>query len=441
VRAACQVLGVGELRTYRWLGRRAADQLADQAPGGSPMHGLLEWEVAEIVRLFEAWGEVDRSHRKLAHRGSDWVGCGCRRPACAACWSTRACGCGRCPDRAAASASRSRTGSTTSQGRSGSTTRPTSPALGWPRPWSRTWSAASGWPRSSRSRRPPPRSRWRSPRRWNARGLAELVSARQDGLVDPHRGRPCPAGAAGPQRQRPADDLRLDQGVHGLVRHPPALRPPRHPDQAWIESLFGHVKAEWPHLTAIRDPATLRAELAVVRERYNGVRLHAGIGYVTPNDEHQGRGPAIRKARQAGLEQARLQRLAWQREHRQPEPSQEPGDVGSSIHDLYRELRNRSPRNRPDPTHARGSMAIGRRVVPTRYGDYDLPAGRIDKVRRRALLDLLVGLFVPASERAARRVSLPLWDVSVTRPCCTAPPACDRWPCPRRTGRLRPRRP
>ena len=57
----------------------------------------------------------------------------------------------------------------------------------------------------------------------------------------------------------------------------------------------------------------LRAELALVRERYNGVRLHAGIGYVTPNDEHQGRGPAIRKARQAGLEQARLQRLAWHR--------------------------------------------------------------------------------------------------------------------------------
>ena len=29
---------------------------------------------------------------------------------------------------------------------------------------------------------------------------------------------------------------------------------------------------------------------------YNGMRLHAGIGYVTPNDEHEGRGPAIRKA-------------------------------------------------------------------------------------------------------------------------------------------------
>jgi hypothetical protein len=98
-------------------------------------------------------------------------------------------------------------------------------------------------------------------------------------------------------------------------------------DQAWIESLFGHVKAEWPHLNQIRDPAVLRAELALVRERYNGVRLHAGIGYVTPNDEHQGRGPAIRKARQAGLEQARLQRLAWHREHHQSEPSEEPGDV------------------------------------------------------------------------------------------------------------------
>lgn len=65
------------------------------------------------------------------------------------------------------------------------------------------------------------------------------------------------------------------------------------------------------HLTKICDPAVLGAELAVIQERYNGVRLHAGIGYVTPNHEHAGRGPAIRKARQAGLEQARLQRIAY----------------------------------------------------------------------------------------------------------------------------------
>lgn len=70
VRAVCQVLEVSELCVYRWLGRRAAGELADQAPGGSPMHGLLDWEVAEIIRLFEEWGEIDHSHRKLAHRGS-----------------------------------------------------------------------------------------------------------------------------------------------------------------------------------------------------------------------------------------------------------------------------------------------------------------------------------------------------------------------------------
>jgi putative transposase len=50
-----------------------------------------------------------------------------------------------------------------------------------------------------------------------------------------------------------------------------------------------------------------------VREQYNSVRLHAGIGYVTPNDEHEGRGAAIRQARRAGLARAREQRLAYNR--------------------------------------------------------------------------------------------------------------------------------
>jgi transposase len=40
-------------------GRRAAGELADQAPAGSPMHGLGDWEVAEIVRRFGEGGEVD----------------------------------------------------------------------------------------------------------------------------------------------------------------------------------------------------------------------------------------------------------------------------------------------------------------------------------------------------------------------------------------------
>jgi putative transposase len=329
VRGACQVLELGEVRAFRWLGRRAADQLEDHAPGGSPMHGLLDWEVAEIVRLFDAWGEIDRSHRKLAHRGSYlervWVS-----PA-----SVR-----RVLER------------------EGLRLRPL--------------------PRPGRSVRKPfpdwveyrPGSIWiydtthftaarvaatviedLVSRKWlaeivsaeetstqvqvvftdalEAEGLLERVTARQDGLADPTVDDPA----------RPILLVLSDNGpqmTSGSTREFMALcaihqhfgRPGTPTDQAWIESLFGHVKAEWPHLNQIRDPAVLRAELALVRERYNGVRLHAGIGYVTPNDEHQGRGPAIRKAREAGLEQARLQRLAWHREHHQPEPSKEPNDVG-----------------------------------------------------------------------------------------------------------------
>jgi len=37
--------------------------------------------------------------------------------------------------------------------------------------------------------------------------------------------------------------------------------------------------------------------------------LHAAIGYVTPDDEHHGRGPAIRRARIAGLKRAHAQRV------------------------------------------------------------------------------------------------------------------------------------
>jgi len=70
--------------------------------------------------------------------------------------------------------------------------------------------------------------------------------------------------------------------AHGLGR------PGIPTDQAWIESLFSHIKADWPHLDAITDPAVLRAELAVARVEYNTVRRHAGIGYITPDDEHEG---------------------------------------------------------------------------------------------------------------------------------------------------------
>ncbi|MDA8040305.1 MAG: hypothetical protein M0Z69_14390 [Actinomycetota bacterium] len=67
---ACRELELSERRAYRWTGRRDLGELQDRTPGWSPLHGLLDDEVAEIVKLYHEWGETDRSHRKLAHRGS-----------------------------------------------------------------------------------------------------------------------------------------------------------------------------------------------------------------------------------------------------------------------------------------------------------------------------------------------------------------------------------
>ena len=82
------------------------------------------------------------------------------------------------------------------------------------------------------------------------------------------------------------------------------------------------MKAEHPYLDTINDPATLRTELDTRKEHYNTVRLHEGIGYVTPDDEHHGRGDAIRQARRDGLAAARSTRIATRRtmRHNQPEP-------------------------------------------------------------------------------------------------------------------------
>ena len=83
-------------------------------------------------------------------------------------------------------------------------------------------------------------------------------------------------------------------------------------DQAWIETLFGHVKGEaapGKHT----ELGELEAELDLARAEYNGIRLHAALQYVTPDDEHEGRGDAIRTKRRDGLAQARENRIAYRR--------------------------------------------------------------------------------------------------------------------------------
>jgi putative transposase len=142
-------------------------------------------------------------------------------------------------------------------------------------------------------------------------GLLELIEARQDAVL----AAASPFDAAvdvlppvllavsdnGPQMT--SGSTREFMAMCAIAQH--FGRPGTPTDQAWIESLFSHIKADWPHLDRIRDPAVLRAELAVVRREDNTVRLHAAIGYVTPADEHDGRGPRIRAARRRGLRHAR----------------------------------------------------------------------------------------------------------------------------------------
>jgi transposase InsO family protein len=111
--------------------------------------------------------------------------------------------------------------------------------------------------------------------------------------------------------QMTSGSTREFMALHAIATH--YGRPGTPTDQAHIASLFGHLKHEWPHLERLADPADLARELEAVREQYNGLRRHAGIGYVTPNDEHEGRGPAIRQARRQGLARARQQRLAYHR--------------------------------------------------------------------------------------------------------------------------------
>ena len=108
-----------------------------------------------------------------------------------------------------------------------------------------------------------------------------------------------------------AKDTRQFMALMTIAQH--HGRPGTPTDQTHIESFFSHLKGDWPHLTAITDPAALDTELARIRNEYNTVRLYAAIGYVTPDDEHHGRGPRIRRARLAGLKRARADRIKQNR--------------------------------------------------------------------------------------------------------------------------------
>jgi putative transposase len=331
VRRVCHELELGEVRAHRWIGRRARGQLVDKAPGGSPAHGLLPEEEREILVLFDEWGETDRSHRKLAHRGSYlhrvWVSpSSVRRVLFLADKHFRP------------------------RPRPGRSTRKQFPAWVEYKPnsiwiYDTTHFPAAGmavliiedlvsrkWlTEIVSSEETSTQVELAFTAALEAEGLLAAVDARhdEDGRVDTSvddQTRPVLLAVSDNGPQMTSGSTREFMALCAIAQH--FGRPGTPTDQAWIESLNGHLKIDYPHLLAIRDPATLRAELAIAREHYNSVRLHQGVGYVTPNDEHEGRGEAIRKARQAGLEQARQHRLAWHRQHRHHQHTEDPDDVG-----------------------------------------------------------------------------------------------------------------
>ena len=330
VRAACRVLDLGEVRAHRWRARRGAGRLADTRPGGSPMHGLLPEEAEAILALFEEWGQVDRSHRKLAHRGSYlsrfWVSPSSVRrvlllhdkhfrPLPKPGRSRRK----QFPDWVEYTPNQIWIYDTTHFPAAGMAVLIIEDLV------SRKWITEVVSVEETSTQ-----VKLGFTRALEIEGLMPVVEARQaaelaDPAVDDQR-RPILLVVSDNGPQMTSGSTREFMALCAIAQH--FGRPHTPTDQAWIESLNGHLKAEYPYLLAIRDPATLRHELGLVRAHYNGVRLHAGVGYVTPDDEQEGRGNTIRKARQAGLEQARIRRLARHRQARQTRPTQGPDDVG-----------------------------------------------------------------------------------------------------------------
>jgi putative transposase len=318
----CGVLELDRQRAWRWQWRRRADRLDDLPGGGHPIHGLLAWEEAEIVAVYEQWGDIDRSHRKLAHRGS---------------YTARVWVSPSTVDRVL--------------------TRHGLVLQGNPRPSS---SVKKPWPAWIQWR---PNQLWcwdathftactTSPivygiidvvsRKWIATLLCSEATSTQvkvvflagldaEGLIaglewrldhpedvdlnDPVAPILLAVSDNGPEMR--SDDTRAFMALVTIGQH--FGRPYTPTDQAWIETLWGHVKGENPHLLTIEDPEILAAELERVRRDYNDIRLHEAIGYVTPNDEHNGRGDRIRQARRDGLDAADQARRAHHRGTRNPE--------------------------------------------------------------------------------------------------------------------------
>ena len=312
-RRAARVLEIDHWRVSRWSRRGAEDRLADFAPGGNAVHGLLAWEVDAILSISDQWGGIDRSHRKLAHRAS-------RVGAVFVSESTFY-----------------RVLSAHGVVLPGPPRREPVAARPWPdwveyRP-NQVWGwDATHFPRAKRSALAIidlVSRKWIATlvtteesstqvqvvfdRALEQEGLAAEIERRALSPVEEDAALPILLAVSDNGPQMTSGTTAEYMALCSIVQH--FGRPGTPTDQAPVESFFSHLKGELPHLEQTRDPVELEIELERQRVHYNIVRLHAGIGYVTPDDEHSGRADAIRKARREGLLHARKERIAYHRKH------------------------------------------------------------------------------------------------------------------------------
>jgi putative transposase len=304
---ACRVLDLADVRAHRWRARlREHGTLQDRDPGGGAVHGLLAWEEQAILDLIETWGPVDRSHRKLAHRGS-YTGTVFVAPSTLLRVALK--------HRVELPGERFRP----------RPPRPAFPEISWEKNRIWIWDATH----FTRCKRVAYAIVDVVTRYWigylltseQTHTQVQLLFARaleDQGLLGPD-GLPPEREEDGPilvawsdnGAEMTAIDTRQFMALMTIAQH--HGRPGTPTDQAHVESFFSHLKGDWRHLVEIRDPAALEIELARVRREYNTVRLHASIGYVTPDDEHHGRGPGIRRARIARLKRAHAERVKHNR--------------------------------------------------------------------------------------------------------------------------------
>ena len=313
---ACGLLEIDRARAWRWKHRQLSGRLADAQPGGNPIHGLLDWEEAEILVLFDEWGPVDLSHRKLAHRGS---------------YLERVFVSPSSVDRVLARHGLALLGAPRAPG---SVKKPWPEWVSW-RPnqlwcWdathfmactsssvvygivdvvSRKWIATLLTPEATSTQ-----VKVLFLAALDAEGLLDGLEWRLDRPDDvdlSEEAAPILLAVSDNGPEMRSDETRAFMALVTIGQH--FGRPSTPTDQAWIETLWGHVKAENPHLLAITEPDVLAAELDRARRHYNSTRLHEAIGYVTPNDEHEGRGDKIRQARRDGLQAADAARRVYHR--------------------------------------------------------------------------------------------------------------------------------